>query len=498
MARKQLGAAPSGATDAATKGYVDGLLAGSASNRLIGEVIPWPAAAIPTSWLECNGQAVSRSTYSALFSVIGTTYGAGDGSTTFNVPSYQGRTLVGLDTTQAEFDVLGEIGGAKTHTLTVDQMPSHTHVQNSHNHTQNAHTHPPLIGTNYLNTYVSVTGIATGTGKVAGDAGSANATTGSTTATNQAATATNQNTGGGQAHNNLQPYAVARYIIKAAYASGEVAPTTHVHVAAEIQDFPTAVQATSSLLTTQNANALTTAGRYYWPGLSNAYTADELGWPTYVESPVLVAPAGVVEVTRQGNQIQQTFSSMTGQSRRWIRLFNGSSWLTWAEVLTVDAFGSATVPGSFSAGQHITASHLASSTASVGGSPVGAYVRAARRSGSGSFAAGAMTSIVAVTTTADAPAGLYLVTWTAIASSSATALCYVRGLWGSNNLTNDDVFTVDGGHRRTHTIPTFINHVGGAATLTMQVQVSAGTGDAPAGSRIAAVYLGSALPNIAL
>jgi len=82
--------------------------------RISGEMLLWPGSAAPTGWLMCDGSAVSRATYAALFAVVGTTYGAGDGSTTFNVPNLKGRVAVGKDAAQAEFDVLGETGGTKT------------------------------------------------------------------------------------------------------------------------------------------------------------------------------------------------------------------------------------------------------------------------------------------------------------------------------------------------------------------------------------------------
>ena len=59
-----------------------------------GLIIPWSDSSIPSGYLECNGQAVSRSTYSALFAVIGTTYGAGDGASTFLVPDLQDLSLI--------------------------------------------------------------------------------------------------------------------------------------------------------------------------------------------------------------------------------------------------------------------------------------------------------------------------------------------------------------------------------------------------------------------
>ena len=111
-----------------------------------------------------------------------------------------GRTLVGIDAAQTEFDTAEETGGAKTVTLTTAEMPVHTHVQDSHNHTQDTHSHTQASTT-------TATGSASNRlGTV--DTSSTAVNTGSTVATNQAATATNQNAGSGGAHNNLQPYIV--------------------------------------------------------------------------------------------------------------------------------------------------------------------------------------------------------------------------------------------------------------------------------------------------
>src|SRR5439155_10954111 len=63
-----------------------------------GLVLPFAASSIPDGWLECTGQAVSRTSYARLFNLIGTTFGAGDGSTTFNVPDIRGRTPIGVGT----------------------------------------------------------------------------------------------------------------------------------------------------------------------------------------------------------------------------------------------------------------------------------------------------------------------------------------------------------------------------------------------------------------
>lgn len=83
------------------------------SLNLTGMVMMTAAGSPPTGWLICQGQAISRVTYSALFAAIGTTYGAGDGSTTFNVPDMQGRVPVGVSATDTDFP-FGGVGGSKT------------------------------------------------------------------------------------------------------------------------------------------------------------------------------------------------------------------------------------------------------------------------------------------------------------------------------------------------------------------------------------------------
>jgi microcystin-dependent protein len=88
------------------------------SDVLTGSVLMWPMPAAPTGYLLCDGQAVSRATFLDLFTAIGTAYGTGDGSTTFNVPNFKGKAPVGLDAAQTEFDALAEAGGSKTFTPT--------------------------------------------------------------------------------------------------------------------------------------------------------------------------------------------------------------------------------------------------------------------------------------------------------------------------------------------------------------------------------------------
>ncbi|MEO5498993.1 MAG: tail fiber protein [Candidatus Saccharimonadales bacterium] len=188
-----------------------------------GMLTQFAGASAPTGWLLCDGTVVSRATYASLFMTIGTTYGAGDGSTTFNLPNLKGRAPVGLDSAQTEFDTLGETGGAKTHTLIAGEMPSHTHVQDAHNHTQNSHNHTQNSHNHGTSNSNGGGGALTGSNNpIAAGGGSfytvgepiGTVVIGSTTATNIATTATNQTTGGGGAHNNLQPYIVLNYIIK--------------------------------------------------------------------------------------------------------------------------------------------------------------------------------------------------------------------------------------------------------------------------------------------
>lgn len=172
-----------------------------------GTVTMWTSDAIPNNWLLCNGQAVSRAAYPSLFDAIGTKYGAGDGVNTFNLPMLQGRVPVGKDTSQTEFDDLGETGGAKTHLLTASEsgLRSHTHTQVAHNHIQGD------AGVNAAGSYgVAATAPS---GNINGQSGQNTAnhflTSSETPAINAVAAASATS-----AHNNLQPYTVVNFIIK--------------------------------------------------------------------------------------------------------------------------------------------------------------------------------------------------------------------------------------------------------------------------------------------
>lgn len=93
----------------------------------VGMIMPYAGTTIPEKWIKCEGQALSRTDYSALFSAIGTTYGDGDGTTTFNVPNLQGRFPIGMNSDDTDFNMLGATGGSKTHTQTVEELAEHNH-----------------------------------------------------------------------------------------------------------------------------------------------------------------------------------------------------------------------------------------------------------------------------------------------------------------------------------------------------------------------------------
>jgi microcystin-dependent protein len=156
----------------------------------------------PSGFLFADGSAVSRTTYADLFAVIGTTYGAGDGSTTFNLPDKRERVSVMYKsgstngTSGATLGTLGAKGGEFNHTLTTTEIPSHTHALTR----QQWYSSDKVVNSDTG----SIFSWKSGTG-------------GTTSAAYQGASSGNgvQNTGGGTAHNNLQPYLVCNYIIKA-------------------------------------------------------------------------------------------------------------------------------------------------------------------------------------------------------------------------------------------------------------------------------------------
>ena len=169
----------------------------------------------PRGWLWCAGQAVSRSTYAALFAAISTTHGVGDGTTTFNVPDYRGRTFLGLDNMGGSdagrigaSNTLGGTGGSNT--ISQAMLPSVNFTVTGSVSSDGAHTHtvdPPTNGTLYTS---GPTG--GGSGNTINNVGSTSTSSGgSHTHTLSGATAAS----GGSGSEALPPYALCHVLIKA-------------------------------------------------------------------------------------------------------------------------------------------------------------------------------------------------------------------------------------------------------------------------------------------
>ena len=162
----------------------------------VGTVSPYAGTSAPAAWVLCHGQELAIASYAGLYAVCGTTYGSltdgsgNAGSTHFRVPDLRGRVVAGQDdmggtsanrltgqTGGIDGDVLGGTGGAETHTLTTAQIPSHSHIMDISS-TTGANNQVVAIGGTYAQ------GLTTSA------------------------------TGGGGAHNNVQPTIILNYIIK--------------------------------------------------------------------------------------------------------------------------------------------------------------------------------------------------------------------------------------------------------------------------------------------
>lgn len=166
----------------------------------IATVLDYSGAVAPEGFLFCYGQAISRVDYADLFTVIGTEYGAGNGTTTFNIPDYRGRVAAGKDnmggiaagrlTAPVAGSTLGAVGGEQSHVLTEAELASHTHTIPDHAHGYGAAS-------------PGGTGLATGANASNQDVG-----------TTALASLTAADTGDDAAHNNVQPTIIANKIIK--------------------------------------------------------------------------------------------------------------------------------------------------------------------------------------------------------------------------------------------------------------------------------------------
>ncbi len=168
------------------------IVVGDANGMNPGVIEAYSGKTIPDGYLLCDGSAVSRTTYADLFEIIGTTYGEGDGSTTFNLPDLSGRTIIGTSSSHE----LASTGGEEEHTLTISEMPSHSHNPNH----WDVVTSP---GTTSGDLYSYFLSMGNYTGAISTYA----------TASSRQSYATTT-TGGSAAHNNMQPYMTLNYIIK--------------------------------------------------------------------------------------------------------------------------------------------------------------------------------------------------------------------------------------------------------------------------------------------
>ena len=169
--------------------YGDGSNLSGIAGVPAGLVLPYAVSSAPSGYLLCNGQAVSRSTYSTLFAVVSSLYGNGDGSSTFNVPDLRGRFVAGWDAGTGVLtsvtasmivgSTIGNTGGTQNVALTVAQMPAHVHTAYARGSGSDGES-----GLSEASTYETLTTVSTGS------------------------------TGGTGSHSNIPPAIILNYIIK--------------------------------------------------------------------------------------------------------------------------------------------------------------------------------------------------------------------------------------------------------------------------------------------
>lgn len=174
-----------------------------------GVIEMYGGAAAPTGYLLCDGTAVSRATYADLFTAIGTAFGTGDGSTTFNVPNLKGRFPVGLNSADTAHDALGETGGSQDAIVV-----THTHTTPAHSHSVDPPSTAVTNGTDVI-TYgagLSSTVDSTGGGLAINTENLSVDIAAFSTATDGSGTSGSTGSSGTDA--NLPPYLTLNFIIK--------------------------------------------------------------------------------------------------------------------------------------------------------------------------------------------------------------------------------------------------------------------------------------------
>ncbi|MFZ2587894.1 MAG: phage tail protein [Alphaproteobacteria bacterium] len=184
---------------------VSGVLAAAVVGVPSGVVVPFAGAVAPSGWMMCDGSAVSRATYADLFTAVGTVFGSGDGSTTFNLPDLRGRSVFGVDAmggsaaSRVTSGVSGIAGGTLGAVGGNEAMQGHTHTV-----TDPGHTHGENASSGGGGSGTGIQGLGSGSGALASNVSTVSATTGITVAS--------YGSGGSQ---NMPPAMMLNYIVKA-------------------------------------------------------------------------------------------------------------------------------------------------------------------------------------------------------------------------------------------------------------------------------------------
>jgi microcystin-dependent protein len=174
-----------------------------------GFIMPYAGSTAPTGWLIADGSALSRITYADLYSVIGTTYGVGNGTTTFNIPDLRTRVPAGKSAA-GTFAILGASGGNETKSLAIGEMPTHTHTFSGTTSWVGSHQHNQTAGQGGGGLIASTAqgGIANASGQLTSSLTNAQG------AHDHTYSGTTSSQGSGTAFSLVQPFLTVNYCVK--------------------------------------------------------------------------------------------------------------------------------------------------------------------------------------------------------------------------------------------------------------------------------------------